>query len=80
LNPTEAWRYKKIKRELAAAHNCAYVDIDSIWGENPVASPNGLMFNGNRHPSADAGGAGGGDGHANIGAILHNIIKAGTRS
>jgi hypothetical protein len=67
--------YKQIKRDCADDFACAYLDIDSLFGETPVA--NGWMLSGDIHPTQNGNGAGGGDGHLLMAQTLFNIITAG---
>lgn len=62
-----SYEYPKIKataQALAAEFGCAFLNIDGLFGETPVAS--GYQLSGDIHPTANGSGAGGGDGHLTI--------------
>jgi hypothetical protein len=62
--PYEYQEIKMTAEALARSYGCVYLDIDSIFGETPVA--NGYQLSGDLHPTANGSGAGGGDGHLTI--------------
>lgn len=56
--------YKNIMRQVADMYNCAFVDIDSKWGEYGLTD--GFQTSGNLHPT-DAG-------YADIATVLEGIL------
>ena len=57
-------RWKRVLAGLAAAYNCAYIDIDAKWGGTPVGQ--GFQVSGNVHPTQA--------GSADIAAVVGGII------
>lgn len=57
-------RWKQVLSGLAAAHSCAFVDIDAKWGGAPVGQ--GFQVSGNVHPTTT--------GSADIAAVIAGII------
>jgi hypothetical protein len=68
----KSYRYKGILEGVAARYGCAFVDIDTLFGQNAIA--NGWMAAANVHPTANGSGTGGGDGHQLIFQTLEGIL------
>lgn len=64
---------KRIYAGLAAAYGCGFIDLQEVFGEDPLSR--GLFSaDGQQHPTQNGSGAGGGDGHLLIAQTIYGVL------